>query len=72
MHKERREYVWLRSMIEYIEETCSLSSGRVTEKVVYEYDTMCIAQLNGGDLKQNDGINGQHICSCDNFVDFFF
>jgi len=58
-------------MIEYIKETCSLSFGRVTETVVYEYDTMCIAQLNGGDLKKNDGISHQHICLCDNFVDLF-
>ena len=61
----------MRSTIEYIEETCSLSSGRVNETVVYEYDTICIAQLKGGDLKKNDDISSRHICSCNNFVDLF-
>jgi hypothetical protein len=40
-------------MIKNVEETCSLSSERLNETIIYEYDIMCIAQLKGGDLYKN-------------------
>jgi len=68
---ESRECVWLRSMIECIEETCSLSFGRMNETIIYEYDIICIAQLKGDDLQMNEDISSQQICSCDNLAELF-
>jgi len=54
LHKESRECVWLKSMIEHIEATCSLSSERMNETIIYD-----IAQLKEGDLQKNEDINNR-------------
>jgi len=54
LHKESRECVWLRSMIEHIEKICNFSFGRVNKTIFYKYDTMC----------------SQQICSCEIFQTF--
>jgi len=59
------------SIIEHIEETCNLSSRRVNETSIYEYDIMCISHLKGYDHHKNDDTSNQQICSCDNLADFF-
>jgi hypothetical protein len=40
-----RECVWLRSMIQHIQEECSLESVRENPMVIYEDNTACIAQI---------------------------
>ena len=43
--------VWLRSLIQYVRETCSLSHIKGSLAVLYEYNAACIAQSNGGYIK---------------------
>jgi hypothetical protein len=40
-----RECVWLRSMIQHIQEECDLESVRENPTVIYEDNTTCIAQI---------------------------
>jgi hypothetical protein len=40
-----RECVWLRSMIQHIQEECGLESVRENPTVIYEDNTACIAQI---------------------------
>jgi hypothetical protein len=40
-----RECVWLRSMIQHIQEECSLESVKENPTVIYEDNTACIAQI---------------------------
>jgi hypothetical protein len=41
----RRECVWLRSMIQHIQEECGLESVKENPTVIYEDNTACIAQI---------------------------
>jgi hypothetical protein len=40
-----RECVWLRSMIQYIQEDCGLESVKENPTVIYEDNTACVAQI---------------------------
>jgi hypothetical protein len=40
-----RECVWLRSMIQHIQEECGLESVRENPTAIYEDNTACIAQI---------------------------
>jgi hypothetical protein len=40
-----REYIWLRSMIQHIQEECGLESVSENPTVIYEDNTACIAQI---------------------------
>ena len=48
-----------------------MSSRRVNETIIYEYDTMCITPLKGYDNQKNDDTSNHQICSCDNLADLF-
>jgi hypothetical protein len=48
-----REYVWLRSMIQHIQEECGLESVRENPTVIYEDNTACIAQIKEGYIKHD-------------------
>jgi hypothetical protein len=45
------ECVWLRSMIQHIQEECVLESVRENPTVIYEDNTTCIAQIKEGYIK---------------------
>jgi len=44
---------WLRSMIEYIEETYGLSFKRMNTTIIYEYNTMYVDELKGWYIKED-------------------
>jgi hypothetical protein len=46
-----RECIWLRSMIQHIQEECGLESVRENPTVIYEDNTACIAQIKEGYIK---------------------
>jgi hypothetical protein len=46
-----RKYVWLRSMIQHIQEECGLESVRENPMVIYEDNTSCIAQIKEAYIK---------------------
>ena len=43
IHETSHEYVWLRSMIQHIQETCGLPSIRGNATVLHEDNVSCIA-----------------------------
>ena len=51
MHEASREFVWLKSMIQHIKESCGLSSIKNNPTVLYEDNAQCIAQFKGGYIK---------------------
>ena len=51
MHEAIRAFVWLRSMIQHIRESCGLSSIKNNPTVLYEDNAACIAQKKGGYIK---------------------
>ncbi|KAL6343478.1 hypothetical protein AAG906_024843 [Vitis piasezkii] len=51
IHEASRECVWLRSMIQHIQETCGLPSIRGNATVLHEDNVACIAQIKGGFIK---------------------
>ena len=51
LHEASRECVWLRSLIQHIQNTCGLSSGKLNTMTIYEDNTACIAQLKDGYIK---------------------
>ena len=44
-HEASHECVWLRSMIQHIQETCGLPSIRSNATVLHEDNVACIAQI---------------------------
>ena len=64
IHEASRECVWLRSMIQHIQETCGLPSIRDNATMLHEDNVACIAQIKGGFIK---GDRTDHI-----FPKFFF
>jgi hypothetical protein len=48
LHEASRKCVWLRSMIQHIQNNCGLSSERKNTTIIYEDNTACIAQLKEG------------------------
>ena len=51
IHEASRECVWLRSMIQRIQETYGLSSIRGNATKLHEDNAACIAQIKGGFIK---------------------
>ena len=52
LYKASHEYVWLRRMINHIQQSCDISS--ITKPTItYEYNSACIAQMNAGYIKSN-------------------
>ena len=59
-HEASQEWVWLRSMIRHIQESCGLPSIKSKPSVLYEDNAACIAQVKGGFIK---GDRTKHISS---------
>ena len=51
IHEASRECVWLRSMIQHIQETCRLPSINGNATVLHEDNVACIAQITWGYIK---------------------
>ncbi|KAL6328448.1 hypothetical protein AAG906_038323 [Vitis piasezkii] len=51
IHEASCECVWLRSMIQHIQETCELPSIRGNATKLYEDNAACIAQIKGRFIK---------------------
>ncbi|RVX19258.1 hypothetical protein CK203_008701 [Vitis vinifera] len=51
IHEASRECVWLRSMIQHIQETCGLPSIIGNATVLHEDNVACVAQIKGGFIK---------------------
>nr|CAN61870.1 hypothetical protein VITISV_002413 [Vitis vinifera] len=51
IHEASHECVWLRSMIQHIQETCGLPSIRDNATMLHEDNVACIAQIKGGFIK---------------------
>ena len=51
IHEASRECVWLRWMIQHIQETCGLPSIKGNAIVLHEDNAACIAQIKGGFIK---------------------
>ena len=51
IHEANSECVWLRSMIQHIQETCGLPSIRGNATKLHEDNVVCIAQIKGGFIK---------------------
>ncbi|KAK9150854.1 hypothetical protein Syun_009163 [Stephania yunnanensis] len=51
IHEASRECVWLRNMIEHIQESCGLPSIKDSPTILYEDNAACIAQLSEGFIK---------------------
>ena len=49
--KASREYIWLRSMIQHIQESCSLPFSKDNPITLFEDNTVCIAQIKGEYIK---------------------
>ena len=45
IHEANRECVWLKSMIQHIQETCGLPSIRGNATILHEDNAACIAQI---------------------------
>ncbi|GJY42003.1 disease resistance CC-NBS-LRR class family protein [Tanacetum coccineum] len=64
LYEAGRECVWLRSMIQHIQEECGLKSIKGNPTILYEDNAACIAQIKEGYIK---GDNTKHIS-----LKFFF
>ena len=51
IHEASCECVWLRSMIQHIQETCGLSFIRGNATMLHEDNVACIAQIKKGFIK---------------------
>ncbi|GAV76572.1 hypothetical protein CFOL_v3_20045, partial [Cephalotus follicularis] len=51
IHEASRKCIWLRYMIQHIQESCGLSSIKNNPTVIYEDNADCITQLRGGYIK---------------------
>ena len=51
IHEASRECVWLRSMIQHIQETCELPSIRGNATALHEDNAACVAQIKKGFIK---------------------
>ena len=48
MHEVSRECVWLRSMIQHIQESCGLPFIKNKPTVLYKDNAECLSQVKGG------------------------
>ena len=60
IHKASRECVWLRSMIQHIQESCGLPSFKDSLTILFDDNAACIAQIKEGYIK---GDRTKHISS---------
>jgi len=51
LHEVSRECVWLRSIIQHVQQTCGLSLEKMKLTTIYEDNSACIAQLKEGYIK---------------------
>jgi len=51
LHEGSHECVWLRSIIQHVQQTCDLSSKKMKQTTIYEDNIACIAQLKEWDIK---------------------
>ncbi|GKC35777.1 secreted RxLR effector protein 161-like protein [Tanacetum coccineum] len=51
LYEAGRECVWLRSMIQHIQEECGLESIKGNPTILYEDNAACIAQIKEGYIK---------------------
>ncbi|CAH9124702.1 unnamed protein product [Cuscuta epithymum] len=51
LYEAGRECVWLRSMIQHIQNECGIKSFTSNPTMIYEDNTSCIAQIKGGYIK---------------------
>jgi hypothetical protein len=51
IHEASRECVWLRSVIQHIQEKCGLSSIKGSPTILYKDNAACITQIRGGYIK---------------------
>ena len=51
IHETSRECIWLRSMIQHIQESCGLPSIKDNSTTLFEDNVACIAQIKGGYIK---------------------
>ena len=51
IHEASSECVWLRSVIQHIQEKCGLSSIKGSPMILYEKNAACTAQIRGGYIK---------------------
>ena len=51
IHEASRECVWLRSIIQHIQEQCGLSSIKGSPTIVYENNAACFTQIRRGYIK---------------------
>ena len=52
IHDASRECVWLRWMIQHIQETCGLPSIRGNATMLHDDNAACFAQIKGGFIKR--------------------
>lgn len=48
IHEASRECIWLRSIIQHIQESYRLSAVKNASIILYEYNATCIAHIKGG------------------------
>ena len=53
IHEASRECICLKSMIQYIRESCGLFFIKGNPTILFEDNTACIAQITGGYIKRN-------------------
>ena len=51
LHEASRECVWLRSVIQHIQQNCGILFGKMNPTILYEDNAACIAQLKEGYIK---------------------
>ena len=51
LHEASRECIWLRSMIQHIQESCDLPFSKDNPITLFEGNAACIAQIKGGYIK---------------------
>ncbi|XP_047336640.1 secreted RxLR effector protein 161-like [Impatiens glandulifera] len=53
IHEASRECVWLKSIMHHIREPCGLSVNKNSPTILYEDNSVCIAQLKEGHIKSD-------------------
>ena len=51
LHEANHEYIWLRSTIQHIQESCGLPFSKDNPTTLVEDNAACIAQINDGYIK---------------------
>ena len=51
LHEASRECIWLRSMIQHIQESCGLPFSKDNPTTLFEENAACITQIKGGYIK---------------------